>query len=78
MDRPRKTDAELIAIAIAELGDHGFHPDGLNISVIRSDHSWEFRTAATAAAEEAPGFAECIAKLVQIGDHLSAHYDRAA
>jgi hypothetical protein len=78
MDRPRKTDAELIAIAIAELRDHGFHLDGLNISVVRSDDSWEFRSAAPATAEDTPGYAECIAKLVQIGDHLSAQYDRAA
>ncbi|MGO4717378.1 hypothetical protein [Bradyrhizobium sp. 2TAF24] len=78
MNRPRKTDAELIAIAIAELGDHGFYPDGLNISVIRTGETWEFRTAATPAAEEAPGYADCVARLVQIGDHLSTQYDRTA
>lgn len=77
MDKPTKTDAELIAIAIAELGDHGFHPDGLNISVISSGDSWEFRTAATTEAEDAPGYADCVARLVQIGDHLSAQYARA-
>lgn len=75
MDKPRKTSAELIAIALAELSDHDFHPDGLNISVVTTDRSWEFRTNATAQAEAAPGYAECVAKLMQISDHLSAQYD---
>lgn len=77
MDKLKKTAAELIAIAVAELGDHGFQPTGMKIAIIPVGDTWEFRTSANAEAEAAPGYADCVAKLVQIGDHLSAQFDCA-
>ena len=75
MDKPKKTAAELIAIAVAELQDHGIQPNGIRISIIPAGDTWEFRTSADAQAEAAPGYADCVARLVQIGDHLSAQFD---
>jgi hypothetical protein len=43
--------------------------------VIRSDDSWELRASADAATIAKPGYPECVAMLVQIGDHLSRQYD---
>lgn len=77
MDKPKKTTTELVAIALAELGDHGIHPNGIKISVIPAGDTWEFRTSADAEAEAAPGYADRVAKLVQIGDHLSSQFDWA-
>ena len=42
-----KTEAELITMARAELKVHAGCPDGIVISVLRTDNSWEFRTAPT-------------------------------
>jgi hypothetical protein len=75
MTKPAKTEAELIAIAVAELKVHSDCPDGIEISVIKSDDSWEFRASADAATVAKPGYPECVAMLVQIGDHLSKQYD---
>jgi hypothetical protein len=36
---------------------------------------WEFRTAADEATKARPGYPECIAMIVQIGDHLSKQFD---
>ncbi|MCC8940723.1 MULTISPECIES: hypothetical protein [Bradyrhizobium] len=75
MSRPIKTEAELIAMARAELKAHSDCPDGINISVLRDGDSWEFRASADEATIAKPGYPECVAMLVQIGDHLNKQYD---
>jgi hypothetical protein len=75
MSKPARTEAELIAMARAELKAHADCPDGIAISVLASDDSWEFRTAADAATVAKPGYPECVALIVQIGDHLSKQFD---
>jgi len=75
MSKPAKTEAELIAMARAELKVHADCPDGIAISVIPDGDSWEFRASADDATVAKPGFPECVAMLVQIGDHLSKQYD---
>jgi hypothetical protein len=76
MTKLTRTEAELIAMARAELKVHCPDcPDGIVISVLRDGNSWEFRTAADAATVAKPGYPECVAMIVQIGDHLSKQYD---
>ena len=75
MTKPAKTEAELIAMARAELKVHADCPDGMTISVLRDGDSWEFRADADQATRAKPGFPESVAMLVQIGDHLSKQYD---
>ncbi|WOH79372.1 hypothetical protein RX327_26290 [Bradyrhizobium sp. BEA-2-5] len=75
MSKPIKTEAELIAMARAELRAHADCPDGIDISVLRDGDSWEFRASANDATAARPGYPECVAMLVQIGDHLSKQYD---
>ena len=75
MSKPVKTEAELIAMARAELKVHADGPDTFGISIVRDDHSWEFRAEADEATRARPGFPESVAMLVQIGDHLSKQYD---
>jgi len=75
MSKPVKTEAELIAMARTELKVHVECPDGIVISVLRDGDSWEFRTTADAATIAKPGYPECVAMLVQIGDHLGRQYD---
>ncbi len=75
MSKPVKTEAELIALARAELKAHVDGPDGIVISVLRDGDSWEFRAAADEATIAKPGYPERVAMLVQIGDHLSKQYD---
>jgi hypothetical protein len=75
MSKPIKTEAELIAMAKAELKVHADCPDGITISVLRDGSSWEFRAAADQATIARSGFPECVAMLVQIGDHLSKQFD---
>jgi hypothetical protein len=75
MSKPAKTEAELIAMARAELKAHVDAPDGMAISVIRDGESWEFRASADKATEDKPGYPEAVAMLVQIGDHLAKQYD---
>ena len=59
MTKPQKTEAELIAMARAELKVHADCPDGIVMSVLRDGDSWEFRakadeaTAAKAASANA-------------------------
>lgn len=65
MSKPAKTEAELIAMARAEL----------SISIVRDGDSWEFRADADQATRDKPGFPESVAMLVQIGDHISKQYD---
>jgi hypothetical protein len=75
MSKPSKTEAELIAMARAELKVHVDCPDGIRIFVLRNDDGWEFRTEADEATKAKPGYPECVAMIVQIGDHLGKHYD---
>jgi hypothetical protein len=75
MSKPTKSEAELIAMARAELKVHADCPDGMVISVTRDGDSWEFRAKASEATVAKPGYPECVAMLVQIGDHLSKQYD---
>jgi hypothetical protein len=75
MSKPGKTEAELIAMARAELKAHVDAPDGMVISVIRDGESWEFRASADKATSDRPGYPEAVAMLVQIGDHLAKQYD---
>jgi hypothetical protein len=75
MSKPVKTEAELIAMARAELKVHLECPDGIDILVIPDGDSWEFRANAGEATIAKPGYPECVAMLVQIGDHLSKQYD---
>jgi hypothetical protein len=77
VSKPIKTEAELIAMARAELKVHADCPDGIVISVLRAGNSWEFRAAADQATVARSGFPECVAMLVQIGDHLSRQFDIA-
>jgi hypothetical protein len=77
MSKPTKTQAELIAMARAELKVHADCPDGIQISVIRDGDSWEFRAAADKPTVDKAGYPGCVSMLVQIGDHLSKQYDLA-
>jgi len=74
MMRPVKSESELIAMAKAELKVHADCPDGMTIFVLRDGDSWEFRASADRATSDKPGYPECVAMLVQIGDHLSKQY----
>lgn len=75
MSKPAKTEAELITMARAELEVHADGPDGIAIGVLRNGDSWEFRTEADEATKAQPGYPERVAMIVQIGDHLSKHFD---
>jgi hypothetical protein len=75
MSKPSKTEAELVAMARAELKTHADCPDGIVISVLRTGESWEFRATADAATVARPGYPECVALIVQIGDHLGKQFD---
>jgi hypothetical protein len=75
MSKPSKTEAELVAMARAELKAHVDCPDGVVISVLGSGDSWEFRAKADEATVAKPGYPECVAMLVQIGDHLGKQFD---
>ena len=77
MSKPTKTAPELIAMAKAELKVHADCPDGIDISIVRDGDGWEFRASADEKTVAAPGYPECVAMLVQIGDHLSKQYDVA-
>ena len=76
MSKPSKTAAELIAMAKAELAVHSPDcPDGIAIVVLGTADAWEFRTEADATTTAKPGYPECVAMIVQIGDHLGKQYD---
>jgi hypothetical protein len=75
MSKPTRTEAELVAMAKAELKVHADCPDTIMIFVLQTGDSWEFRTEADEATKEKPGYPECVAMIVQIGDHLSKQYE---
>src|SRR4030088_820366 len=62
-------------MAKEELKVHLDCPDGIIITVLRAGDSWEFRTAAEEATIAKPGYPECVAMIVQIGDHLRKQFD---
>ena len=68
-----------IDLRILAINDfHGYlnpPPDGIRIAVLRSEDSSEFRTEADEATQAKPGYPECVAMMVQIGDHLSKQFD---
>lgn len=67
-------------MARAELKAHADCLDGIAISVIANADGWEFRADADAdeATSAKPGYPECVALMVQIGDYLSKQYDLKA
>jgi hypothetical protein len=75
MSKPAKTEAELVAMARAELKVHANCPDEIVIFVLPAAGSWEFRTEADEATKARPGYPECVALIVQIGDRLSEQFD---
>ena len=75
MTKPTKTEAELVAMAMAELKAHADYPDGMGITVLRWADRWEFRAKADRGTASRPGYPEAVAMLVQIGDTLSKQYD---
>ena len=76
MSKPTRTAAELIAMARAEFKAHESDcPEGIEIAILPNEGSWEFRTSADTATIARPGYPECVAMIVQIGDHLSRQYD---
>jgi hypothetical protein len=75
VSKPTRTTDQLIAMARAELKVHADCPDGISISVISNADGWEFRTSADAATIAKPGYPECVALIVEIGDHLAKQYD---
>jgi hypothetical protein len=75
MSKPARTETELVAMARAELKVHADCPDGIRILVVPTDGGWEFRTEADEATKAKPGYPECVAMIVQIGDHLSKQFD---
>ena len=75
MSKPTRTANELIAMARAELKVHADCPDGIGISVVKNEGGWEFRTTADEATVAKPGYPECVALIVQIGDHLAKQFD---
>ena len=75
MSKPTRTKAELVAMARAELKVHADCPEGIAILVVTTDDGWEFRTEADEETRARPGYGECVAMIVQIGDHLSMQYD---
>jgi hypothetical protein len=77
MTKPTRTEAELIDMAVTELKAHLDCPEGMSVSVLRDGTGWEFRAQADSATVARPGYPECVAMLVQIGDHLSKQYDLA-
>jgi hypothetical protein len=54
---------------------HADCPDGITIFVLPDGDSWEFRAEAGEEIVAKPGYPECVAMLVQIGDHLAKQYD---
>jgi hypothetical protein len=47
------------------------------ISVLRWCTRWEFRAKADPGTATRPGYPECVAMLVQVGDRMSKQYDVA-
>src|SRR5260370_32427684 len=60
MRKPTKSEAELVAIARAELKVHADCPDRMAISVIRDADSWEFLAHASEAPVAKPAYHESV------------------
>jgi hypothetical protein len=76
-DQAHQDRAELIEMAMTELKVHLDCPDGMAISVLRWGTRWEFRAKADPGTATRPGYPECVAMLVQVGDRMSKQYDVA-
>jgi hypothetical protein len=46
MSKPAKTPAALLALLNEKMNPYADCPEGMSVSVIRADDSWEFRTTA--------------------------------
>ncbi len=75
MTKPVKTEAELIAMAKAELKVHTDSSDGMVISVIRMVTPGNSAPAPMPPPRQNPATPNAVAMLVQIGDHLGRQYD---
>ena len=77
MTRPAKSSADLLALLKEEMNHYADCPEGISVSVIPAGSSWEFRTTADDATKSSVGYGECVARIVQIGDHLGKQFDLA-
>ncbi|MGL5168250.1 MAG: hypothetical protein ACRC9K_20395 [Afipia sp.] len=75
MSKTAKTSADLLALLKEEMNHYADCPEGIIVSVISAGDSWEFRTNADDATKSAVGYGECVARIVQIGDHLGKQFD---
>lgn len=75
MSKPTKTSADILAMLKEEMNHYADCPEGIIVSVISTGNSWEFRTTADDATKSSVGYGECIARIVQIGDHLGKQFD---
>lgn len=75
MSKPTKTSADFLAMLKEEMNHYADCPDGISVSVISSGDSWEFRATADDATKSSVGYGECVARIVQIGDHLGKQFD---
>ncbi|WP_315799253.1 MULTISPECIES: hypothetical protein [unclassified Bradyrhizobium] len=75
MTKPTKTEAELIAMAKAELKARVGCRDGMAISVLRWGTKWELCAKADPGTATRPGYPESMSTLVKISDELSKQYD---
>lgn len=77
MTKPAKSSADLLALLKEEMNHYADCPEGISVSVIPAGSSWEFRTTADDATKSSVGYGECVARIVQIGDHLGKQFDLA-
>jgi hypothetical protein len=75
MQKTPKTSAEILDLVRAEEERHGPWPQGLIVTVLRVGDSWELRTSADQETSREVGYGECVARIVQIGDHLRREFD---
>ena len=75
MSKPTRTEAELVAMARAELKVHLDCPDGITISPFFLRGLLGIPHRGRRGDRAKPGYPECVAMIVQIGDHLSKQYD---
>jgi hypothetical protein len=70
-----QTEAELIAIAKAELKAHADYPGTAWSSPCSGAEIPRNSVPAPMRRRQHPGYPECVAMLVQVGDHLGMQYD---
>ena len=74
MSKPAKTSADRLALLKEEMNHYADCPEGISVFVIPAGDSWEFRTTADGATQSSVGYGECVARIVQIGDHLGKQF----